>query len=281
MLMKIKKQNIFEKFYLVDKFDSDKFKTSVFNGKILIPQSFSSLISLTTEVERYFFNYFNISINKFVKDNSIILEEKEIIRFQKSIKQSKQLYEKFMIFLKDLNFDIYDTYCDQMTIRFSPSINERARGLLKPVKPHRDTWASNFQHQINWWIPLHDLSKTNSIFFIPKNFSKRVRNNSKEWNFELFKKGFINSSTPVSIQNFNPIDYKTKKINFGNAFCFSGSHIHGSNLGNLRRLNIETRTLCKKDVTKFSLPKNIDNNNLVKQGKWFKSPIDSKFYMND
>ena len=279
--MKIKKQNIFEKFYLVDKFDSDKFKTSVFNGKILIPQSFSSLISLTTEVERYFFDYFNISINKFVKDNSIILEEKEIIRFQKSIKQSKQLYEKFIIFLKDLNFDIYDTYCDQMTIRFSPSINERARGLLKPVKPHRDTWASNFQHQINWWIPLHDLSKTNSIFFIPKYFSKSVRNNSKEWNFELFKKGFINSSTPVSIQNFNPIDYKIKKINFGNAFCFSGSHIHGSNLGNLRRLNIETRTLCKKDVTKFSLPKNIDNNNLVKQGKWFKSLIDSKFYMND
>ena len=279
--MKIKKQNIFEKFYLVDKFDSDKFKTSVFNGKILIPQSFSSLISLTTEVERYFFDYFNISIAEFVKDNSIILEEKEIIRFQKSIKQSKQLYEKFIIFLKDLNFDIYDTYCDQMTIRFSPSINERAKGLLKPVKPHRDTWASNFQHQINWWIPLHDLSETNSIFFIPKYFTKSVRNNSKEWNFESFKQGYINSSTPVSIQNFNPIDYKTKKINFGNAFCFSGSHIHGSNLGNLRRLNIETRTLCKKDVTKFSLPKNIDNNNLVKQGKWFKSLIDSKFYMND
>ena len=175
--MKIKKQNIFEKFYLVDKFDSDKFKTSVFNGKILIPQSFSSLISLTTEVERYFFDYFNISIAEFVKDNSIILEEKEIIRFQKSIKQSKQLYEKFKIFLKDLNFDIYDTYCDQMTIRFSPSINEQAKGLLKPVKPHRDTWASNFQHQINWWVPLHDLSKHNSIFFIPKYFTKSVKNN--------------------------------------------------------------------------------------------------------
>ena len=178
-------------------------------------------------------------------------------------------------------FDIYDTYCDQITIRFSPSINERAKGLLKPVKPHRDTWASNFQHQINWWIPLHDLSKTNSIFFIPKYFKKRVRNNSKEWNFELFKKGYENSSTPVSIQNFNLVDHKTKKINFGNAFCFSGSHIHGSNLGNYRRLNIETRTLCKKDVMKFNLPKNVDNKNMVKKGKWFKSLIDSKFYKND
>ena len=279
--MKIKKQNIFEKFHFVDEFDLNKFKTSVFKGKILIPHGFSSLLSLIIEVEKYFFNFFNVSINEFVKDNSIILEEKEIIRFQKSIKQSKLLYKKFIIFLKDLNFDIYDTYCDQITIRFSPSIKERGRGLLKPVKPHRDTWASNFQHQINWWIPLHDLSNTNSIFFIPKYFTKKVKNNSKEWNFELFKKGYINSSTPVSIQNFNLVDYKTKKINFGNAFCFSGNHIHGSNLGNLRRLNIETRTLCKKDVIKFDLPKNVDNYNLIKQGKWFKSLKDSKFYKND
>ena len=279
--MKIKNQNIFEKFHPADKFDSDKFKSSLFNGKVLIPNGFSSLLSLIIEVEGYFLDFFKISINEFVNDNSIILEEQKIIRFQKSIKQSKTLYEKFKIFLKDLNFDIYDTYCDQITIRFSPSINEQARGLLKPVKPHRDTWASNFQHQINWWIPLHDLSKKNSIFFIPKYFSKKVKNNSKEWSFELYKKGDIISSTPVSLQNFNIVDYKTKKINFGNAFCFSGNQIHGSNLGSFRRLNIETRTICKKDVIKFNLPKNVDNNNLAKQGKWFKSLVDLKFYTND
>ena len=279
--MKIKNQNFFEKFHLVDKFDSDKFKNSLFNGKVLIPNGFSSLLSLIIEVEGCFLDFFNVSINEFVNDNSIILEEKKIIRFQKSIKQSKILYEKFIIFLKDLNFDIYDTYCDQMTIRFSPSIKERARGLLKPVKPHRDTWASNFQHQINWWIPLHDLSITNSIFFIPKYFTKKVKNNSKEWNFELFKKGYINTSTPVSIQNFNLVDYKTKKINFGNAFCFSGNHIHGSKLGSFRRLNLETRTLCTKDLKRFHIPKNVDNNNLIKQGKWFRSLHNSKFYMKD
>ena len=96
--MKIKKQNIFEKFHLVDKFDLNKFKTSLFNGKILIPHGFSSLLSLINEVEQYFLNFFNVSINEFVKDNSIILDEKEIIQFQKSIKQSKLLYEKFKIF---------------------------------------------------------------------------------------------------------------------------------------------------------------------------------------
>ena len=110
---------------------------------------------------------------------------------------------------------------------------------------------------------------------------KKLKIIQKNGILNYLKKDILNSSTPVSIQNFNPEDYKTKKINYGNAFCFSGNHIHGSNLGNFRRLNIETRTLCKKDVMKFNLPKNIDNNNLVKQGKWFKSLVDSKFYTND
>jgi len=279
--MKIKKQNIFEKIHSVSEFDSGKFKSSIFNGKILIPQGFSSLLSLITEVESNFLNFFNFSINEFITDNSLIIDEREIIRFQTLIKQSKLLNEKFVIFLKDLDFEIHDTYCDQITIRFSPSINEQAKGLLKPVKPHRDTWASNFQHQINWWIPLHDLSKKNSIFFIPKYFTESVKNNSRDWSFELFKKGYIKSSTPVSIQNFSSVYYKTKKLNLGDAFCFSGNHIHGSNLGTLRRLNIETRTLCKKDLKRFNLPKNVDNNNLVKQGKWFKSLSNSKFYSKD
>ncbi len=99
--MKIKKKNIFEKFHLVDKVDLNKFKTSLFNGKILIPHGFSSLLSLINEVEQYFLNFFNVSINEFVKDNSIFLEEKEIIQFQKSIKQSKLLYKNFKIFLKN------------------------------------------------------------------------------------------------------------------------------------------------------------------------------------
>ena len=279
--MKIKKQNIFEKFDFVDEVDSKELKTLVFNGKILIPKGFSSLLSLIIEVENYFLKFFNISINEFVRDSSIIFQEKEIIKFQMLIKQSKLIYKKFVIFLKDLGFEIHDTYCDKITIRFSPSINEQAKGLLKPAKPHRDTWASNFQHQINWWVPLHDLPKQNSIFFIPKYFNQKVKNNSKDWNFQSFKKGYIKSSTPVSLQSFNSVEYKTKKLTLGDAFCFSGNHIHGSNLGNFRRLNIETRTLCKKDLKMFNLPKNIDNYNLSKQGKWFKSLYNSKFYVQD
>ena len=81
--MKIKKQNIFENIHFNDEFDSNKFKNSLFNGKIFISQGFLSLLSLINEVENYFLNFFNISINEFIKDNSIILDEKEIMKISR------------------------------------------------------------------------------------------------------------------------------------------------------------------------------------------------------
>ena len=52
--MKIKKQNIFEKFHLVDNLIQINLRLQLFNGKIFIPQGFSSLLSLIIEVENYF-----------------------------------------------------------------------------------------------------------------------------------------------------------------------------------------------------------------------------------
>ena len=115
---------------------------------------------------------------------------------------------KFKKFLKSLGFNIDDTYCDMITLRFSPSKNESSKGLLKPAKAHRDSWASNFQHQINWWIPLHDVSHKNGIYFIPNYFSKPVNNDSDHWSFESYKKLNKSFSTPISLHKFK------KKINF-------------------------------------------------------------------
>ena len=61
--------------------------------------------------------------------------------------------------------------------------------------------------------------QTQILFFSFQNIlQKKLKIIQKNGIFQLFKKGYINSSTPVSIQNFNLVDYKTKKINFGNAF---------------------------------------------------------------
>ena len=42
-------------------------------------------------------------------------------------------------------------------------------------------------NQINWWLPLHNVDESNSIF-IAQDYFKKVDNNSDEWSFENFKK---------------------------------------------------------------------------------------------
>ena len=78
----------------------------------------------------------------------------------------------------------------KLQLRLVHQLMSQTIGILKPVKPHRDTWASNFQHQINWWIPLHDLSKQ-ILFSLFQNILQKVKNNSKEWSFESFKKDIL------------------------------------------------------------------------------------------
>ena len=159
-----------------------------------------------------FSKFFNISLFHYLAGNTVNFEEKKIINFQNLIKNSSVIKDIFKQFIKDLNFDLEDTFCDKITIRFSPSQNEKPLGLLKPAMPHRDTWASGFQHQINWWIPLHDVSRENSLYFLPKYFSKEVKNNSDKWNFQTFKKNKKIMSTPVSTQKFFSNDYLYSQI---------------------------------------------------------------------
>ena len=110
---------------------------------------------------------------------------------------------KFKNFLKSLGFDIMILHCDMITFRFSPSNNEISKGLFKANKAHRDSWASNFQHQINWWIPLHDVSHKNGYLFHSQLFSKPVNNDSDHWSFESYKKFNKSFSTPVSLHKFD------------------------------------------------------------------------------
>ena len=168
-----------------------------------------------------------------------------------------------------MKFNINEILSDKITFRYSPKNNSKAKGLLKPAKAHRDTWASNMFHQINWWIPLQNVKENNSIYLIPKYFNKKVENTSKEWSFEKYKLSKNYPSTPFSNFKFKKSDTKSIDLEFGDVLIFSGNHIHGSLLSNTKRLNLETRTISNQDEYKFKIPKNIDSYTKVKKKNWF------------
>ena len=151
--------------------DVNYLKQSVFNGNIFVFRNFSSCKELNNITNNYFQRHFGVDIKKFLnKKNPKNFDKKELIEFQEKIKNSAKLLSYFCNFLLDLNFDIKETSSDKITFRYSPPIKKEPIGNLKPTKAHRDTWASNVFNQINWWIPLHNVEESNSIFIVPDFF---------------------------------------------------------------------------------------------------------------
>ncbi len=260
-----------------------KMKQTIFNGKILIFKDFPQIKEINDLSRLYFKKIFkeefNIFLNEEEKKNYFF--EKQIVNLQKKIKSCKLIKKSFSNFLGNIKFDISDTFCDQITLRFSPQKKSLPVGLLKPVEAHRDTWASNIFHQINWWFPLHNVSNDNSIYIVPYYFNRKIKNNSCEWSFELFKKKHSILSTPISKKKLGK--YKKIRLNIksGEILCFSGNHLHGSTIGLKKRLNLETRTICSNDPIRYKIPANIDSKSKIKKNSWFKSLLDNSIYQED
>ena len=61
------------------------------------------------------------------------------------------------VILEDLGCDLEKTYFDVPRMRSSTSSNYLTTGIAYAWHPHRDTWYSAPQCQINWWMPIYEL----------------------------------------------------------------------------------------------------------------------------
>jgi hypothetical protein len=66
---------------------------------------------------------------------------------------------------------------------------------------HRDTWYANPQAQINWWIPLFDVSEGETFAFFPLYFDKPVANDSAAFDYDKWSEqvGFQSTSASSSV----------------------------------------------------------------------------------
>ena len=196
----------------------------------------------------------------------------KFIKFQNKIKKSQQIKIKFKHIINYLNFNECETFSDQICLRFNPGKEKKQIGNLNFINAHRDTWASNLFEQINWWFPLFDIEDENSLFFYPNYFNKSIKNNSNIWTFEKYKnnkKKYI--STPIITEEINELEKFVVKIDKGDILCFSGHHLHGSNLGELNRMNLESRTISLGDKKNYIIPKNLDGKYNDKKKNWLKN----------
>ena len=258
------------------KHSANEIKKRIFEGKIIIFKESPAILKIK-KIYRFHLKEFFPKKISFMSSN-IHDQNKKMLSFQKKIKNCNLIRLEFLRFLENLNFDKSDIFCDKITLRYSPKKKELNFGSLKPIGAHRDTWASNIYHQINWWIPLQHVKEDSSIFIAPAYFKKKICNNSYFWSFDKFKRRKETLSSPIAKIQIKESKKIKFNLNFGEVLCFSGNHLHGSLVGSKSRLNLETRTISSKDPKNFQIPKNIDSENTEIKYSWFRSLIDGSNY---
>jgi hypothetical protein len=74
-------------------------------------------------------------------------------------------------------------YFDVPRLRSATADAFLTTGIAYAFHPHRDTWYSAPQAQINWWLPVYDLEPDNGLAMYPDVFAASLPNSSDSYNY--------------------------------------------------------------------------------------------------
>ena len=86
--------------------------------------------------------------------------------------------------LSELGCDLEKTFFDVPRLRTMAHGEYLNAGLAYQFHPHRDTWFSAPQQQLNWWLPVYEIESENSMAFHPQYFDRPVRNSSSGYDYD-------------------------------------------------------------------------------------------------
>jgi hypothetical protein len=174
--------------------------------------------------------------------------------------------------LEDLGCDREKTYFDVPRMRTSTSDNYLTTGIAFAWHPHRDTWYSAPGCQINWWLPIYELTSDNSMAFHPRYWSQPVANSSADYNYYTWNKLYRGDKVAKIVKNdTRPLPRALEQLELdpqvrlicpvGGVILFSGAQMHSSvpNTSGVTRFSIDFRTIHLDDaIAKRGAP-NIDS----------------------
>jgi hypothetical protein len=173
--------------------------------------------------------------------------------------------------LREMGCDLERTYFDVPRMRTATSDNYLTSGIAYAFHPHRDTWYSAPFCQLNFWLPIFDLSPENAMAFHPRYWDEPVRNGSAAYNYDEWNKtGRVTAAQHVKTdtrQQPKPeepmqLDPQIRLIPpVGGTIIFSAAQMHSTvpNTSGRTRFSIDFRTVNLDDVIARRGAANVDS----------------------
>jgi hypothetical protein len=174
--------------------------------------------------------------------------------------------------LDDFGCDCEKTYFDVPRMRTSTSDNYLTTGIAFAWHPHRDTWYSAPPCQINWWLPIYEITSDNAMAFHPRYWSQSVKNSSADYNYYTWNKLYRGEQVAKIVKSDpRPLPRATEALELdpqirlicpvGGVILFSGAQMHSSvpNTSGLTRFSIDFRTIHLDDAASKRGAPNLDS----------------------
>ena len=158
--------------------------------------------------------------------------------------------------------------CAPSTTRAYPA-RFLSSGIAYAFHPHRDTWYSAPQCQLNWWIPIYPVHPDNAMGFYPRHFEEAVLNSSStynyyEWNTNNRATAAQNIKTDTRIQPKAQVPIDKVNLRYlppaGGIIIFSGAQLHETveNSTGVARYSIDFRSVNIDDARAKQGAPNLD-----------------------
>jgi hypothetical protein len=172
--------------------------------------------------------------------------------------------------LHELGADLEDTYFDVPRLRSAYPRDYLSAGIAYAFHPHRDTWYSAPQCQVNWWLPVYDLEANNAMAFYPHHFDHPVANSSEVYNYQRWNETSrfraaqnIKQDTRIQPKPQEPVTGPEVVLlpRPGAIIVFAAAQLHATveNTSHIARYSIDFRTVNINDARERSGAPNIDS----------------------
>ncbi|PZO54443.1 MAG: hypothetical protein DCF16_05060 [Alphaproteobacteria bacterium] len=165
--------------------------------------------------------------------------------------------------------DLDKLYFDVPRMRSAYPSHFLSSGIAYAFHPHRDTWYSAPQCQLNWWLPIYPVDPNNGMGFYPRYFDAPIANNSEiynyyEWNTKsrASAAAHVANDTRQQPKPQAPVEGVSQCyiVPPGGIILFSGAQLHETvpNTTDVARYSIDFRTVHLDDVSAKRGAPNVD-----------------------
>ncbi len=167
--------------------------------------------------------------------------------------------------------DLERVFFDVPRLRTATSHDYLTSGLAYAFKPHRDTWYSPPQCQLNWWLPVYEIQPENCMAFHTNYWDRPLKNSSHEFNYQDWNQTGRKAAhtqgkkdTRRQSEALEPVtlDPQLRIVpEPGGLIIFSAAHLHSTvpNTSGKTRISIDFRTVHLDELSTNGGAPNLDS----------------------